>query len=286
MTLPPNFGRAIDLSALGKPPISQVVSTAGKEVTAANLASEFLPLSRQKVVILLCWSARSPESIAVLEVLAKLQHQDADKWVLGTVNIDAEVQVAQALQVRTVPFAIAIVAEQMVPLFEQNYPEAQIRAVIDKVLAIGTEQGVGGVPQEVIEPEEEEALAALEVGDYAKAAAAYKRLLSRKPGDPYVKIGLAQTELLIRTAQLDPALVARAAMEKPEQVELQIQWADCQMASGEVEAAFTLLLNTIRNSTGEEKNSVKNHLVELFSLVDPLDPRLVKARKDLASALF
>jgi len=286
VTLPPNFGRAIDLSALGKPPVTQSVSVAAKEVTAANLASEFLPLSREKVVILLCWSARSPESIAVLEILAKLQNQDADKWILGTVNIDVEAQVAQALQVRTIPYAIAIVAEQVVPLFEQSHPEAQIRSVIDKVLAIGAEQGIGGVPQEIIEPEEEEAVAALESGNYAKAEEAYKKLLSRKPADPYAKIGLAQTQLLIRTSNLDSALVAKAADAQPENIDLQIQCADCEMVAGDVDTAFSRLLQAVRISSGDEKNQAKNHLLELFSLVDSSDPRLVKARNALASALF
>jgi putative thioredoxin len=286
VTLPPNFGRAIDLSALGKSPVAQSVAVAGKEVTAANLASEFLPLSREKVVVLLCWSSRSPESIAMLEILAKLQNQDADKWILGTVNIDVETQVAQALQVRTVPYALALVVEQVIPLFEQNYPEAQIRSVIDKVLAIGAEQGVGGVIKEVIEPEEEEAVAALESGDYVKAEESYKKLLTRKPADPYAKIGLAQTQLLIRTSNLDPVLVTKAAETQPEDLDVQIQCADCEMVAGEVDAAFTRLLKSVRNSTGGEKNRAKNHLLELFSLVDPSDPRLVKARNALASALF
>lgn len=286
MTLPPNFGRAIDLSALGKPPVKRSVPAAGKEVTAANLASEILPLSREKVVVLLCWSARNPESIAVLEILAKLQNQDAGKWILGSVNIDSEAQVAQALQVRTIPYAVAIVAEQMVPLFEQSYSEAQIRSVIDKVLSIGAAQGVGGAVQEIVEPEEEEAVAALEAGDYARAEEAYRKLLSRKPTDPYAKIGLAQTQLLIRTSTLDPVLVAKAATADPERIDLQIQCADCEMVAGDVDAAFSRLLQAVRISSGEEKNKAKNHLLELFSLVDPSDPRLVKARSALASALF
>jgi len=286
VTLPPNLGRAIDLSALGKPPITQSVSVAGKEVTAANLAAEFLPLSRTKVVVLLCWSSRSPESITVLEILSKLQNQDNDQWILGTVNIDVEAQVAQALQVRQVPYAIALVAEQVVPLFEQSYPEPQVRAVIDKVLAIAAEQGIGTPIQEIIEPEEEEAIAALESGDYPKAEDAYRKLIARKPADSYAKLGLAQTQLLIRTTALDAAEIAKAADAAPDNVELQIQCADCEMVAGEVEQAFSRLLQTVRTSQGEEKMRVKNHLLELFSLVDPVDPRLVKARNALASALF
>ena len=286
MTLPSNFGRAVDLSALGKPPITPSVSVAGKEVTAANLASEFLPLSREKVVVLICWSSRSPESIVVLEILSKLQNQDNDQWILGTVNIDVETQAAQALQVRAVPYALALIAEQVVPLFEQSYPESQIRAVIDKVLTIGVEQGIGSPIQEVIEPEEEEAIAALESGDYVRAEDAYKRLISRKPTDPYAKLGLAQTQLLIRTAVLDRNEIAEAAEAAPENVELQVQCADCEMVAGDVEAAFSRLLRTVQRSQDDEKVRAKNHLLELFSLVDPADPRLVKARSALASALF
>ncbi len=286
MTLPPNIGRAIDLSALGKPPITQTVSVAGKEITAANLASEFLPLSRTKVVLLICWSSRSPESIAVLEILSKLQNQDNDQWVLGTVNVDVEAQVAQALQVRQLPYAVALVAEQVIPLFEQVYSEPQIRAVIDKVLTIAAEQGIGAPVQEVIAPEEEEAIAALEIGDYPKAEEAYKKLLARTPADPYAKLGLAQTQLLIRTKDVNAAEITKAADAAPENIELQIQAADSEMAGGDVEAAFSRLLQTIRTMDGDEKTLAKNHLLELFSLVDPVDPRLVKARSALANALF
>ena len=286
MTLPPNIGRAIDLSALGKPPSTQTVSVAGNEITAANLASEFLPLSRTKVVLLICWSSRSPESIAVLEILSKLQNQDNDQWVLGTVNIDVEAQVAQALQVRQVPYAVALVAEQVIPLFEQAYSEPQIRAVIDKVLTIAAEQGIGTPVQEVIEPEEAEAIAALEIGDYPRAEAAYKKLIARTPADSYAKLGLAQTQLLIRTAGLNAAEILKGADAAPENVELQIQAADSEMVGGDLEAAFSRLLRTIRTLQGDEKTRAKNHLLELFSLVDPVDPRLVKARSALANALF
>lgn len=286
VTLPSNFGRAIDLSGLGKAPAAKVSTPVGRQVTAANLASEFVALSKTKVVIVLCWSSRSPESLAVLETLGKLQANDGDKWVLGSVNVDAEAQVATALQVRTVPYAVALVAEQIIPLFEQSYPEAQIRAVVDKVLSIAAEQGVGAPVEEVMEPEEEEAFAALDAGDYATAETAYKKLLDRKPSDNFTKLALAQTQLLIRTKDLDLAVVARQASEEPNNLSLQIQCADCEMIAGNVEAAFNRLLQCVRTFTDDEQGRAKAHLLDLFLLVDPADARLVKARSALASALF
>ena len=286
MTLPSNFGRAIDLSGLGKTPSAKPSTAVGMQVTAANLASEFVALSKTKVVIVLCWSSRSPESLTVLDTLGKLQSNDGDKWVLGSVNVDAEPQVATALQVRTVPYAIALVAEQIIPLFEQSYPEAQIRAVVDKVLSIAAEQGVGSPVEETMEPEEEEAFAALDAGDYITAEAAYKKLLGRKPNDIFAKLGLAQTQLLIRTKGLDLAVVAKQATDEPNNLDVQIQCADCEMIAGNVEAAFNRLLQSVRTFSGDDQARAKTHLLDLFLLIDPADARLVKARSALASALF
>jgi putative thioredoxin len=285
MTLPSNFGRAVDLSSLGKPAIVSPV-LAGKAVNAANFAGEFLGVSGKKPVILACWSPRSPESVSVVEILSTLQNSDDDRWILGTVNVDVETQLAQALQVRNVPYAVALVAEQLVPLFEQNYPAAQIRLVIDKVLAIAAEQGVGAPIQERIEPEEAEAHAALELGDFPAAEAAFKKLLIRKPEDSFAKLGLAQTQLLIRTHGVDEKYISVEAASHPNDVELQIQCADLEIARGDVESAFNRLLNSVRSGQGSDQTRAKMHLLQLFTLVDPADPRLVKARSALASALF
>ena len=285
MTLPSNFGRAVDLSGLGKTPPAKTAPSVGLQVTAANLATDFVALSKTKVVILLCWSSRSPESLTVLDILAKLRGSDLESWVLGSVNVDAEPQVATALQVRTVPYAIALVAEQIIPLFEQSYPEAQIRAVVDKVLSIAVEQGIGSPVEEVIEPEEEEAFAALEAADYATAETAYKKLLARRPNDTFAKLGLAQTQLLIRTQGLDLVAVTKSAADSPADLDLQIQCADCEMIAGNVEAAFNRLLQCVRIFGGEDQSRAKAHLLDLFLLIDPADARLVKARSALASAL-
>lgn len=286
MSLPPNFGQAFDLSSLTKPKVDTSVPLPGIAVSVENLSSEILPLSKVNPVIVLMWSARSPESMELLQVLGKLQIEYQGSWNLAQVNIETDPQIAQAFQTKSVPFAIAIIAEQMVPLFEQAYPEAQIKLVIDKVLILASEQGVGQAPIEIIEPEEEEAMKALDQGDFKSAEAAYKKWLARKPAENLAKLGLAQTRLLIRTEGLELAVTVAQASHSPADFSLQIQAADVEMVNGQVEAAFARLLKAIMTATGEEKTKIKNHLLDLFALVDPTDPRLSGARKSLASALF
>ena len=286
MSLPPNFGQAFDLSSLTKPKVDPSTPMAGIEVSVENLSSDILPSSLVRPVIVLMWSPRSPESVEMIKVLGKLEIDYKEAFSLARVDIEAHPQVAQAFQTKTVPYAVAIIAEQMVPLFEQSYPEAQVRMVIDKVLTLASEQGVGQAPVEQMEAEEIEAMEALEAGNYAAAEVAYKKWLSRKPAENLAKLGLAQTQLLMRTEGLDLNQVIDESTKNPTDIALQLKAADVEMVNGGVEAAFTRLLHAVRATAGDDRNKVKDHLLNLFALVDPSDPRLVAARKELASALF
>ena len=286
MSLPPNFGQAFDLSSLTKPKVDPSVPMPGIEVTVENLSNEILPLSLVRPVIVLMWTSRSPESVEMVKTLGKLETDYKAAFSLARVDIDANPEVAQAFQTKSVPYAVAIIAEQMVPLFEQAYPEAQVKLVIDKVLTLSSEQGVGEAPVEQVEPEETDAINALESGDYIAAEAAYNKWLARKPNENFAKLGLAQTQLLIRTEGLDLNTVIAQSTAAPTDIDLQLMAADVEIVNGGVEAAFTRLLHAVKATTGDDRTKIKNHLLGLFALVDPSDPRLTAARKELASALF
>ena len=286
MSLPPNFGQAFDLSSLTKPKVDPATPLPGIEVSVENLSSDILPLSLVRPVIVLMWSPRSTESVEMVKVLGKLEIDYKGAFALARVDIEAHPQVAQAFQTKAVPYAVAIIAEQMVPLFEQSYPEAQIRMVMDKVLTLASEQGIGEAPVEQMEAEEIEAMDALEAGNYLAAEAAYKKWLSRKPGENLAKLGLAQTQLLMRTEGLELSEVIDQSALNPSDIQLQLKAADVEIVNGGVEAAFARLIHAVRATSGDERNKVKDHLLNLFALVDQSDPRLVAARKELASALF
>ena len=286
MSLPPNFGQAFDLSSLTKPKVDPSIPMPGIQVTVENLSNEILPLSLVRPVIVLMWSSRSPESMEMVKTLGKLEVDYKAAFALARVDIDSNPEVGQAFQTKSIPYAVAIIAEQMVPLFEQSYPEAQVKMVIDKVLTLASEQGIGQAPVEQIEPEETEAMDALESGDYSAAETAYKKWLARKPAENLAKLGLAQTQLLMRTEGLDLKEIVAQSSAAPTDIELQLKAADVEIVTGGVEDAFSRLLSVIRATSGDDRTKAKNHLLNLFALVDPSDPRLAAARKELASALF
>lgn len=282
-----NFGNAFDLSSLKKPTAEQL-PTVGLEVSQENLVSEFVAKSKEKVVVLLAWSPRSAQAKEILETLGKLEKADNGAWLLGTVNVDAQPEVAQALQVKAVPIAIAIVAEQLLPLFESAPAMEQVRLVINKLLELASQKGVGSAPKGLteipMEVEEEAAYAAMEKGDYKAAKLSYEAWLKRKPNEAVAIVGLAQVNLMIRIDGLDPVLTLKNA--KADDLTSQLMCADIQIASGDLSGAFDRLLAVIKSNTGDQRDKAKAHLISLFNLVDPTDPRLVKARSELASVLF
>ncbi len=295
-SLPKNFGSAFDLSAL-KNPVS-AAELSGISITQANLMQDVLPASHAQVVILICWSARSAQSQSVMAALGKMHEDDSARpegagWLLGNVNVDVEPEVAQALQVQTVPLALAIIQEQVVPLFETVPTVPQLRLVVDKVLSLAAERGVGsviaepeGAVEEKLEPEEIMALEALESGDFAGAKAAYREWLNRAPSNPLALLGFAQVELLHRIDGLDSAAIISQANLRPADIALAQQAADCEIAQGNFDASFARLIAAVKLASGDERKALREHLVGLFALVDPTDPILIRARQQLASALF
>jgi putative thioredoxin len=117
MSLPPNFGQAFDLSSLTKPKADPSIPMPGLEVSVENLSSEILPLSLVRPVIILMWSSRSPESVEMVKLLGKLEGAYKQAFALARVDIETHPQVAQAFQTKSIPYAVAVIAEQMVPLF-------------------------------------------------------------------------------------------------------------------------------------------------------------------------
>jgi len=303
MSMPPSanglgsFGGAFDLGTLRQPAVTIDPADLGYVVTQNNLVSELLPASNEAVAIILCWSPRSTQAQSLLPMMRQFNRDDANAtgeptWIFGSVNVDAEPAVAKALQVQSVPLAIAIIQEQLVPLFESVPPADQVRAVINKVLELAAQKGLGDAPTapadpvDVIEPEEEAAMAALQSGDYLGAQRSYEEWLKRSPNNDFAKLGLAQVELFIRIDGVDPVEATKQADTHPEDLAMQIMAADCEIAQGDFEGATSRLISAVRNSTGDDRKRVRDHLLILFTLIEPDDPRLAKARQQLASALF
>jgi putative thioredoxin len=201
-------------------------------------------------------------------------------------------------QVQSIPAVFAVIGESAGPLFQGAIPEAELRQVIEEVLRIAAEQGVNGtintevqedvapvIEEEQIDPRLEAAFNAIEKGDFVAANNSYKEMLNQNPADQVALAGLAQVGLLERASKLNPNDVLQKASDRKDFAS-QMDLADLELMKGNPGAGFAVLINAIKISSGEDRDKLRARLLELFIVVGDSDPEVIKARRDLASALF
>ena len=143
-----------------------------------------------------------------------------------------------------------------------------------------------GGPGLMADPAFEEAQQAMERDDLDGAAEAFQKVLANSPGNPAAAMGLAQVNLIRRVSDFDQDQVRRAAAADPANVDAQSSVADIEVATGRVEEGFDRLLGTVRRTSGDERERARVHLIGLFDVSPPGDPRVAKARATLSSLLF
>jgi putative thioredoxin len=273
------------------------------DVTEATFEADVLERSSAVPVVMDLWAEWCEPCKQLSPVLERLANEAAGAWVLAKVDVDANPQLSAALQVQSIPMVVGVIGGQLVPGFLGALPEAQVRQWLAQVLQVAQQLGMPGAgppgdleedaeadgqpgPDAFREPELAEAQQAMERGDLDAAAEAFERLLVNSPGHPVATVGLAQLNLFRRVNSYDQAQARKDAAAHPDDVDAQIRVADIEMSLGNAEEAFDRLLGVIRRTAGDDRNKVRQHLVGLFDMFPPRDPRVSKARSTLSSVLF
>ena len=89
-----------------------------------------------------------------------------------------------------------------------------------------------------------------------------------------------------RTRDADLAAARSAAADAPDDIDAQLLVADLDVSGGHVQDAFDRLLELVKRLDGDDRERVRERLLELFTVVGATDPRVASARRALATALF
>lgn len=269
------------------------------DVTEQTFQTDVLERSMQVPVVVDLWATWCGPCKQLSPVLERLAAAANGAWILAKVDIDANPRIAQAFGVQSIPMVVAVVGGQPVDAFNGAQPEPQVRewitslldALRDRMPAIREAEAAAG-PGSAEAPEEEPddprftaAEDALERGDYPAAEDAYQAILAVEPANEQAVAALSQVRFLARAENVDPGAVARADAA-PDDVDAQLAAADAEVATDGVEEAFARLVATVGRTSGADRDRAREHLVGLFELFPPDDPRVTAARRALARALF
>jgi putative thioredoxin len=289
-----NPARAFDLSAIAEaaknPPLPPGAASYVLELDQQNF-DPTLRLSLKHPVVLEFYSGKDKSSQAFSAVLAEVADSAGGSYLLARADIDTLPELAQAFGIQAVPTVLGVVGGQLAPLFQGTRDRAEVQAVMAQLLQAAQSAGLNGRAQpvtvaDVPDPRFAPADAALERGDYAAAVAEFDKILAVTPGDPEAKAGRAQAAFLERVATIDPQQALADAQKSPNDLPAQFAAADVLLADQRAAEAFALLLDLVRRTSGDERESVRLRLLELFETLGANHPDVAKARRELTSALF
>ena len=293
---PSTLRGAVDLSGLVNPrPAKPAASVAGGLSATDATFTDTLELSKTVPVIVEFYGQ------GIEPVLGTLIATYSGTLAHVVVDAAANPQLAQAFQVEQVPTVAAVIGGRPVHLYTGDYPEAEVRQVLDQVLTLAKEQGVTGTlpggagagagaaaepVEEPLPPHHQEAFDAISAGDYATAIAEYKTAIAQNPRDSLAVAGLAQVSLLQRLDGTTADGIRAAAASGAGSVEAQLALADLELSLGDPAAAFDLLLTLFPTLDAPEKTLVRTRVLDYFEILGADDPLVSAARRRLTGLLY
>ena len=262
------------------------------ELSQANLRS-FMAISNSVPVIVEFYTTRSEHSRDLSIKLAKLVRAADGRMVLARADADSSPELVKAFDVQSLPSVHVLLMGRPVALFAADQPEDAIAEVLTKVMFAAGQNGMTGTvtttegpeaaasEEPPVSPKHVAAISALNAGDLLLAEKEFAAVLADSPADVIAAEALSQIRLQLRLENVDFEKVLASSPENLDQVLLK---ADCVLATGELDAAFDLILDRFATEFAE-RDALRARLLDLFIAVGAGEA-VVRARKRLTMLLY
>jgi putative thioredoxin len=297
------FRGAVDLSAIANKVVQQQLEQNGIKtenplrVPAYSVEAEesiirqLVQLSNAVPVVLCFYSPADQNSTSLLAKLDRLALAGDGSWLLAKIDIVGKPALAEVFGVQEAGTVAVILAGEPKPLFQGDQEEPDLASFIGKLVEVAQKQGLTGklvigdsLPEEPqLSAAEQDALDAMDKGDFSAAVKIYETELSANPGNELLMERLAQVKLVERTFQGE---IETELQVEPKSAGEAIRKSDFYLAIGDTVSAFNLLLAWFDSSAADERTLLSKHLLELFVVVGKNDPNVIQARKQLAAKMF
>jgi putative thioredoxin len=242
------------------------------DVSEQTFTRDVVELSRQVPVVVDFWAEWCAPCRSLGPVLERLAEEADGSWVLAKVDVDANPALAQAMGIQGIPAVRAFKDGREIAEFTGALPEPAVREWLEQL---------GPSPADIAFSEGETLESA---GLYEEAALRYRKALAEAPAHSAAAVALNRVELAQRTANLDRGDLEQRAGSGD--IDAILDLADLEAQAGDFAPAFDRLVGTLKRTTGDDKERIRQRLVALLDVPPPDDPRVTSARRAMANALF
>ncbi len=245
------------------------------EVTEADFQTKVLEASKTEPVVVDFWAGWCEPCKTLGPILERIANEPDSGFTLAKIDVDQNQRVSQAFGVQSIPTVIAFKDGRPVDTFTGAVPEIQVREFISRLMPAKADE-------RVVEVE-----SMIDAGNIDAAKARLIEILDVEPTNQEAALTLAG--LLIEDKETSEAL-AILERQAPTAEVRQMMAAARLLANGEAdvadpEASLPRLLATVE-ARGEDQDSARLTMIDLFDLLGPEHPLTLEYRRRLASALF
>lgn len=307
---------AVDLEALAHQVKSEPGQAGGAPAaggyvidTSESSFQSMVSTSATFPILLLLWIPTDDRLFGMARALGDAVNKLKGQIQLSRIDIASNPSIAQALRVQGAPALFALINGRPMPILQGLPSDEELQQVVDtlipQVIQAAQQAGVNGTAPyqgdpsadaadaqgdasaaERIPPEHAHARSLAAQGDYAGAAAAYALVLESNPGDMLAARERAKALLLARSGSANVREVRAQAAAHPDDVEAQLAVADIDMIGGQIADAFDRLLDFLAAGHKADLDVVRQRLLEYFTIPEPADERLKRARRRLATLMY
>lgn len=281
------------------------------DVDMSGFVSQVIEKSTQVPVIVDFWAPWCEPCKTLGPIIEKVVKEAAGAVILAKMNIDEAKEIAEQMQIRSVPTVVAFVEGRPVDAFAGVKSESEIREFIEKIapelapseidtiLALANEAYTADNMDEAgaafsqalqLEAENPAAIAGLanvlvKLGDLENA----EQVLSGAPdgNDPAISAAKAALDIAMQIGEVGDMASLKSALEKDaNDHQSRFDLSLALWANGERENAADQLLHIFAADKEWQEDGARKQLLKYFEMAGPTDPFTVATRRKLSSLLF